>query len=212
MAQRQHGGQHGRHVPAARDRHHRQSLIRRSERPGREGLSRRHARHDPPQRRQVVRRQRRVPERRQRRDRPQRDATDDRRLGFLLPRRHPRPQHRHLARHLAVRHRTRPPGPSLRKIRTFQAWLRRGAPDRLGRSRLSRLHSAERLAQSQGQRRNPGRRHPLRKGGVTLPRRSERGGFHPRGVPAVGDPQPAPVVAAEQRETGTLRPDAESRI
>ena len=37
------------------------------------------------------RRQRRVPERRQWRNRSQRDATDDRRVGFLLPRRHPRP-------------------------------------------------------------------------------------------------------------------------
>lgn len=44
LAQRQHGGQHGRHVPAARHRHHRQGHLRPGERPGREGLSRGHAR------------------------------------------------------------------------------------------------------------------------------------------------------------------------
>lgn len=112
LAQRQHGGQHGRHVPATCDRHHRQGHVRPRERPGREGLPRGHARHDTPQGRQVVRRQRGVPERRQRRDRPQRHPADDRRVGLLLPRRHPRPQHRHLARHLALHHRTRAAGPS----------------------------------------------------------------------------------------------------
>ncbi len=107
LAQRQHGGQHGRHVPATYDRHHRQGHVRPGEHPGREGHPGGHARHDTPQGRQVVRRQRGVPERRQRRDRPQRHPTDDRRVGLLLSRRHPRPQHRHLARHLALHHRTR---------------------------------------------------------------------------------------------------------
>ena len=212
LAQRQHGGQHGRHVPAARHRHHRQGHLRPGECPGREGLSRGHAGHDPPQGRQVVRRKRRIPERRQRRDRPQRHPADDRRMGLLLPRRHPRPQHRHLARHLHLHHRAGPAGTPVRQIRTLQAELRRGAPDRLGRGLLSRLRPAGHLARGKGERRNPGRGHPLREGGETLPRRGEAGRLHPRGVPAARDPQPAPVVAAEQREAGTVRPDAEGRI
>ena len=65
---------------------------------------------------------------------------------------------------------------------------------------------------AKGERRNPGRGHPLREGGETLPRRGEAGRLHPRGVPAARDPQPAPVVAAEQGEAGTVRPDAEGRI
>lgn len=47
---------------------------------------------------------------------------------------HPRPQHRHLARHHALHHRARAAGTSVREIRVVETRLRRGAP-RPSRSR-----------------------------------------------------------------------------
>ena len=82
--------------------------FRRAQRAGRAGQAGRRARRLQAQGTRRIRATGRKRQRRRRRDRTQRHHADDRRLGLHVQRRHPRPQHRHLARREALCHRAGP--------------------------------------------------------------------------------------------------------